>query len=99
VFETVEKFSVIKTLQAVEECNVVVLMVDATQDISDQDAHIAGFILEAGRALVVAVNKWDAVDDYQRERSSGTSRASSPSSTSRAGTSSRARKAKGIAGC
>ena len=46
----------------------VVLMLDASQDISDQDAHIAGFCLEAGRALVVAVNKWDAVDDYRRER-------------------------------
>ena len=57
----------IKTLQAVEQCNVVVLMVDASQDISDQDAHIAGFAIEAGRALVVAVNKWDAVDDYRRE--------------------------------
>ncbi len=68
VFEAVEKFSVIKTLQAVEEANVVVLMVDASQDISDQDAHIAGFCIEAGRALVLAVNKWDAVDDYQRER-------------------------------
>lgn len=68
VFETIEKFSVIKTLQAVEESNVVVLMVDASQDISDQDAHIAGFIIDAGRALVVAVNKWDAVDDYRRER-------------------------------
>lgn len=67
VFETVEKFSVIKTLQAIEQCNVVVLMVDASQDISDQDAHIAGFAIEAGRALVVAVNKWDAVDDYRRE--------------------------------
>jgi GTPase len=68
VFETIEKFSVIKTLQAVEECNVVVLMLDASQDISDQDAHIAGFAIEAGRALVIAVNKWDAVDDYHRER-------------------------------
>jgi GTP-binding protein len=68
VFEAVEKFSVIKTLQAVEEANVVVLMVDASQDISDQDAHIAGFVIEAGRALVLAVNKWDAVDDYRRER-------------------------------
>ena len=58
----------IKTLQAVEEANVVVLMLDASQDISDQDAHIAGFIIEAGRALVVAVNKWDAVDDYRREQ-------------------------------
>jgi GTP-binding protein len=68
VFQAVEKFSVIKTLQAVEQANVVVLMVDASQDISDQDAHIAGFCLEAGRAMVVAVNKWDAVDDYRRER-------------------------------
>jgi len=68
VFEAVEKFSVIKTLQAVEESNVVVLMVDASQDISDQDAHIAGFCMEAGRALVIAVNKWDAVDDYKRDR-------------------------------
>ena len=58
----------IKTLQAVEEANVVVLMVDASQDISDQDAHIAGFCIEAGRALVLAVNKWDAIDDYRRER-------------------------------
>ena len=68
VFETIEKFSVIKTLQAIEEANVVVLMLDASQDISDQDAHIAGFIIEAGRALVIAVNKWDAADDYRRER-------------------------------
>ena len=68
VFEAIEKFSVIKTLQAVEEANVVVLMVDASQDISDQDAHIAGFCIEAGRALVLAVNKWDAIDDYRRER-------------------------------
>jgi GTP-binding protein len=68
VFETIEKFSVIKTLQAIDEANVVVLMLDATQDIADQDAHIAGYALEAGRAMVVAVNKWDAVDDYRREQ-------------------------------
>jgi GTP-binding protein len=68
VFEAVEKFSVVKTLQAIEQANVVVLMVDAAAEISDQDAHIAGFILEAGRALVVAVNKWDGLDDYARER-------------------------------
>ena len=68
VFEAVEKFSVIKTLQAVQAANVVVLVLDAAQDISDQDAHIAGFALEAGRALVVAINKWDAVDDYRRDR-------------------------------
>ncbi len=68
VFETIEKFSVIKTLQAIEASNVVVLMLDAQTEISDQDAHIAGFILETGRALVVAINKWDGADDYQRER-------------------------------
>jgi GTP-binding protein len=68
VFETVEKFSVVKTLQAIEDANVAVLVLDATQEITDQDAHIAGFILEAGRALVVAVNKWDAPDAYTRER-------------------------------
>ena len=61
VEEAVEKFSVIKTLQAIEDANVVVLLLDAQQGISEQDAHIAGFILEAGRALVVAVNKWDGL--------------------------------------
>ncbi len=71
VFEAVEKFSVIKTLQAVEACNVVVLMLDASQDISDQDAHIAGFIIESGRALVIAVNKWDAIDSYRRDQIKG----------------------------
>lgn len=67
VFEAVEKFSVIKTVQAAEQANVVILMLDATQEVSDQDAHIAGFALEAGRAMVVAVNKWDQVDHYRRE--------------------------------
>ena len=61
-----EKFSVVKTLQAIEDANVVVLVLDARQDIADQDAHIAGFILEAGRALVVAVNKWDGLDEERR---------------------------------
>jgi GTP-binding protein len=59
VFEAIEKFSVVKTLQSISEANVVVLMLDAQQDISEQDAHIAGFVLETGRALVIAVNKWD----------------------------------------
>ncbi|HZP85191.1 MAG TPA: ribosome biogenesis GTPase Der [Burkholderiales bacterium] len=61
-----EKFSVIKTLQAIEDANVAVLVLDAAQDISEQDAHIGGFIAEAGRALVVAVNKWDAADEDRR---------------------------------
>lgn len=68
VFEAIEKFSVIKTLQAIEASNVVLLMIDAQQEVSDQDAHIAGFILETGRALVVAINKWDGLDEDQRER-------------------------------
>ncbi len=68
VFEAIEKFSVVKTLQAIESANVVLLLIDATQGVTDQDAHIAGFILEAGRAVVIAVNKWDAVDSYQREQ-------------------------------
>ena len=67
VFEAIEKFSVIKTLQAIESASVVLLLIDATQGVTDQDAHIAGYILESGRAVVVAVNKWDAVDEYQRE--------------------------------
>lgn len=67
VFEAIEKFSVVKTLQAIESANVVLLLLDATQGVSEQDAHIAGFILDAGRAVVLAVNKWDAVDAYQRE--------------------------------
>ena len=67
VFEAVEKFSVVKTLQAIADANVVLLLLDATQGVSDQDAHIAGYILESGRAVVLAVNKWDATDDYQRQ--------------------------------
>jgi GTP-binding protein len=67
VFEAVEKFSVVKTLQAIEHANVVVLLLDATQGVSEQDAHIAGYVLDCGRAVVIALNKWDAVDAYQRE--------------------------------
>lgn len=67
VFEAIEKFSVVKTLQAIESANVVLLLLDATQGVTDQDAHIAGYILESGRAVVLAINKWDAVDDYERQ--------------------------------
>jgi len=67
VFEAIEKFSVVKTLQAISDANVVLLLVDATQGVTEQDAHIAGFVLESGRAVVIAINKWDAVDSYQRE--------------------------------
>ena len=68
VFEAVEKFSVIKTLQAIEASNVVLLMLDAQTEISEQDAHIAGFVLETGRAVVVAINKWDGLDGEAKER-------------------------------
>ena len=67
VFEAIEKFSVVKTLQAIESADVVLLLIDATQGVTDQDAHIAGYILENGRAVVLAINKWDLADDYQRE--------------------------------
>ena len=68
VEEAVEKFSVIKAMQAIEAANVAVLVLDAQQDIADQDATIAGFALEAGRALVVAVNKWDGISEERREQ-------------------------------
>ena len=67
VFEAIEKFSVVKTLQSISEADVVLLLLDAQQDISEQDAHIAGFILESGRALVVGVNKWDGLTSDRRD--------------------------------
>ena len=67
ISEAVEKFSVIKTMQSINDANVVVLVVDARQDIAEQDAHIGGFIIESGRALVVAVNKWDDLPEYERD--------------------------------
>jgi GTP-binding protein len=68
VFESIEKFSVIKTLQAIEDANVVVLLLDAEHAITEQDAHLAGHVLEAGRAVVVGINKWDAVASEQRDQ-------------------------------
>ncbi|MGY8524169.1 ribosome biogenesis GTPase Der [Paracidovorax citrulli] len=68
VFEAIEKFSVVKTLQSIADAHVVVLLLDAQQDVSEQDAHIAGFIVESGRALVVGVNKWDGLDGHSRDR-------------------------------
>ncbi len=67
IADVAEKFSVVKTLQAVEDANVVILVLDAVEPITDQDAHIAGFILESGRALVVAVNKWDGLNPDERD--------------------------------
>ena len=68
MFEAIEKFSVIKTLQAIEDANVVVLLLDAEHAITEQDAHLAGHVLEAGRAVVVGINKWDAVAKEQRDQ-------------------------------
>lgn len=68
VEEAVEKFSVIKTLQALQDADVAVLMIDAQEGVTDQDASVLGLALHAGRALVVAVNKWDGLSTYQRER-------------------------------
>ena len=67
VTEVIEKFSVIKTLQAIEDANVVVLLLDAQHEVTEQDAHLAGYILDAGRALVVGINKWDGLTVDQRE--------------------------------
>jgi len=67
VHEAIEKFSIIKSMQAIERANVVIMMIDARTEISDQDLHLIGYVLEAGRALILAINKWDGMDDYQKE--------------------------------
>jgi len=64
----VERFSIVKTLQAIEAANVAILVVDAVEGITEQDAHVASYILERGRAVAVAVNKWEAADKAARER-------------------------------
>lgn len=68
VREVVEKFSVIKSMQSIDESNVVIMMVDAQTEIADQDLHLLGYILEAGRALVIVINKWDGLDEYQKQK-------------------------------
>lgn len=68
VKETVEKFSVIKTLQAIEQSNVCLLMLDATESVTDQDLSLIGYTIEKGRALIVVVNKWDDMDPEKREK-------------------------------
>ena len=68
VDEAVEKFSIVKTLQAIEQCQVAVIMLDATEGVTEQDASVLGAVLDAGRALVIAVNKWDGQSDYQRQQ-------------------------------
>jgi GTP-binding protein len=67
VDETVEKFSVIKTLQAIEDAHVVVVVLDARESIVDQDLNLLGFVLETGRALVLAINKWDGMSTYDKD--------------------------------
>ena len=67
VHETVEKFSVIQTLKAIEDANVVLLVLDAREGISDQDLSILGFVLNAGRSIVLAVNKWDGLNEQVRD--------------------------------
>jgi GTP-binding protein len=66
--EPVEFFSIVKALQAIEAANVAILLLDASTGITEQDAHVAGYVLERGRAVVLAVNKWDAADKELRER-------------------------------
>ena len=68
VEEAVEKFSVVKTLQAIEQCQVAVLLLDASEGVTDQDATVLGACLDAGRALVIAINKWDGRSDYERQQ-------------------------------
>ncbi|HEY8386293.1 MAG TPA: ribosome biogenesis GTPase Der [Porticoccaceae bacterium] len=64
---TVEKFSIVKTLQAVADAHVVILLVDASEGLVDQDLHLMGYVINAGRALVVAINKWDGLEQQQKE--------------------------------
>ena len=66
--ETVEKFSVVKSLQAIQDANVVIMVVDARQSIVEQDLHLLGYVIEAGRALVIALNKWDGMDEEAKEK-------------------------------
>lgn len=66
VNEIIEKFSIVKTLQAIKDAHVVVVVVDAREGIVEQDLHLLGFALEAGRAVVIAINKWDGMSDYDR---------------------------------
>ena len=65
--EAIEKFSIIKTLQAIEAANVVLMVLDARQGVGEQDATLAGHVLESGRALILVVNKWDGLEQEQRE--------------------------------
>ena len=65
--ETIEKFSVVKSLQAIKDANVAILVIDAQEKIADQDLHLLGYVLESGRALVIAINKWDGMEENQKD--------------------------------
>ncbi len=67
VTEAIEKFSIIKSLQAIEKANVVIYLIDASEGVTDQDANLLGLVLEAGRALIIGLNKWDGLGDEQKE--------------------------------
>ncbi|KJZ13544.1 MAG: ribosome biogenesis GTPase Der [Marinomonas sp.] len=66
--EAVEKFSIVKTLKAIQDANVVIVVIDGHEDLVEQDLHMIGYVLDAGRGLVIAVNKWDGLDQYSKER-------------------------------
>jgi GTP-binding protein len=68
VSETIEKFSIIKSLQAIEKSHVVIFLIDASEGITDQDAHLLGLVLEAGRALIIGLNKWDGLSSDQKAK-------------------------------
>ncbi|WP_019865636.1 ribosome biogenesis GTPase Der [Methylovulum miyakonense] len=67
IAETIEKFSVIKSLQAIEKAHVVIYLIDASEGVTDQDAHLLGLVIEAGRAMIIGLNKWDGLDAHQKE--------------------------------
>lgn len=68
ISEAAEKFSIIKTLQAIQDCHVCILVLDARTGIVEQDLHMLSFVLNAGRALVIAINKWDGMDADEKQR-------------------------------
>jgi GTP-binding protein len=72
VFETTEKFSVVKTLQAIETSNVVIFLIDAREGVTDQDLRLLGFIVDSGKALVLGINKWDGMSETERDKTRAT---------------------------
>ncbi len=68
VDEMIEKFSIVKTLQAIKDAHVIVVVLDAREGVVEQDLHLIGYALEAGRAMVIAINKWDNMSEYDRKQ-------------------------------